>query len=542
MVKGMLKKTGRFYFVFAAFFLAAFFSSFLAAAGNITTELSKKTAAVGEVVTLTVSIEGAGLGIEMPSIPLIDGLTISFTGTSRVFRYINGEVFNGVTLTYSITPLKEGRYSIPSLRFKYEQEAYSTEELNLSVFGKVPVDGSSSAQIIKGICEASAPEVFVGEPLLLRYYVCLSGRPVEFNHIEKIPESSGFMIKQIDEQIPNTTINDSSGELLKEYLYTFVFIPAESGEKTVGGGTVIFTSYDNQSFFNFTRQGRLFFDSLRIKVKPLPQNGKPSDFTGNVGNFSMKTDISPGDVKIFDEKKIIVTIQGYGNFLSASKPVFLPSDGGVKASILDGKPDFTADGNSLSGKIDFEVSLIPEKSGIIEAGRFRFDFYDTANKTYRTVESELIKINVTGDADEQETIDFDVKKSSVNWPVWFAAAFAIAVLGGIIFVVLKERNRYDKPDARGGLKEDVPEQRADSYEQLKSEIITAASRHDVDSFLRKVDLLYNAARADESFAKSELEIIAAVKDEIYSLRFGGGNISDEIVDKWLRSLKEAWGK
>ena len=537
-----MKKIGRFYFTFAVFFLGIFFLPPPAAAGDAVAELSKTTAAVGETVRLTVSIEGVGSDIEMPVIPAIAGLNISFSGTGRVFRYINGKVFNEVTLTYSITPLKEGRFSIPSLKFTYKGETYSTKEgLSLSVSQKGNPNGSLDVQIIRAACEASASEVFVGEPLLVRYYVCSSGS-VELNQIEKIPKSSGFMIKQIDEHIPGAFINDGGNELIKEHLYTFVFIPAESGEKQAGGGSAIFTSYNNRNFFNLNRQGRLLFDSMRIKVKPLPQNGKPSDFTGNVGNFSMKADIPTGNVKIFDEKKIIVTIQGRGNFLSAAKPVFVSSDDGVKAFILDGKPDFTADDDSLSGKIDFEASLIPEKSGVIEAGRFRFDFYDTVSNTYKTLESELIKMNVTGDADEQETIDFDVEKSGADWAVWLAAMFAFAVLGGIIFVILKERNRYDKPDARGELKEDISKQKAGDYVQLRREIITAALAHDADSFLRKVDLLYNAARADESFAKQELDAIAAVKDEIYALRFGGGKISGEAIDRWLSSLKDVWMK
>ena len=532
-----MKKTGRFYFIFAAFFLWA---SPLAAAENVTAELSKRTAAVGETVRLTVSIEGVGSNIEAPAIPRVDGLNISFNGTGRVFRYINGKVFNGVTLTYSITPLKEGRFSIPSFKFTYKGKTYSTEEgLSLSVSQRGSLDGSLNVQIIRGICEASASEVFVGEPLLVRYYIC-SSDSVELNHMEKMPQSLGFLVKQIDEQIPGVFIKDGDNELLKEYLYTFAFIPTESGEKQVGGGSVIFTSYNNRNFFNLNRQSRLFFDTLRIKVKPLPQNGKPSDFAGNVGNFTMKTDIFSDDIKIFDEKKIIVTIEGRGNFLSAAKPVFVPSGGGVKAFILDGKPDFTADENSISGKIDFEASLIPEKSGAIEAGHFRFDFYDTVSNTYKTLESELIKMNVTGDADEQETIDFDVEKSGIDWLVWLAAVFAFAVLGGIIFVILKERNRYGKPDALSEIKESIPKQKTGDYVQLRQEIIAAALAHDADSFLRKVDLLYNAARADESFAKPELEAIAAVKDEIYALRFGGGKISDEAIDKWLDSLKDAW--
>ena len=535
-----MKKTGRFYFIFAALFIGAFFPQSLTAAGNVNAELSKKTAAVGETVRLTINIEGAGTDIAMPSVPVIDGLNIFFSGTGRVFRYINGKIFNGVTLTYNITPLKEGRYNIPAFEFKYGKEIYSTEALSLSVSQRSAIDASTDTQIIKGICEVSASEAFVGEPLLLRYYICSSGSSVEFNHIEKMPEFSGFMIKQIDEQIPDAFVKDEGGELLKEYLHTFILIPAESGEKSIGGGAAIFTSLDNRSFFNFSRQGRLLFEKKRVKVKPLPQNGRPSDFTGNVGSFTMKTEVSSGDVKIFDEKKAMITIQGRGNFLSAAKPVFVSSDSGVKAFILDGKPDFTVDGDSLSGKIDFEASLVPEKPGQFEAGRFRFDFYDTASKTYKTVESELVKMNVTGDADEQETIDFNSEKSGVNWPVGFAVVFVLVVLGGLVFVILKERNRYDKPAARGGLENGAAAPKTPDYERLKREIITALMTRDVDSFLRKVDLLYNAARADESFAKPEFEAIAAVKDEIYSLRFGGGSISDEAMDKWLRNLKNAW--
>ncbi|MDR3237849.1 MAG: BatD family protein, partial [Spirochaetia bacterium] len=506
-------------------------SVFSANAENISTELSQKTAAVGETVRLTITVEGAPSGLTAPAPPRVDGLSILFGGSSRSFQYINGKTFKGLSLIYNITALKKGSYSIPPIKLEYDNSSYSSEAVQLIVTeGGLATAGFAA---IKGVCEPSAREIFTGEPLLLRYYIYSSGS-VEINQIEKMPESAGFIIKQIDEDIASIIVKEGGGELLKEYFCTYVLVPAESGEKQVGACSVIFTTQSGNSFFDMGRQSRLEFDNVRVRVKPLPKEGKPDYFSGNVGSFTMKVSADDGSVKIFDEKKITVAIEGSGNLISPAKPVFISAGGGIKAIIADGKADFKAGKNALTGRIDFEAALIPERSGAVEAGHFRFDFYDTAASAYRSIESEPVRITVTGDADEQETISFD-DETGVDLMLPLLCLVVLAVLGGMVFIILKERNRGGEIVPRGGKTEtENPE------ESLKRDTAAARLRHDPSAFSRGVDSIYNRMSADDSFAETEaLRIIADVKNEMYALRFGGGNISDEKIDEWFSRLKAA---
>ena len=103
MGRNILKNTGRIIF----FILFVFLSGGIYAA-EIETELSPSRIGVGESASLRLKITGKSSDVKPVKFPALNGLKITFSGSSRNFQFINGKSWSGTVLTFSIYGEKKG--------------------------------------------------------------------------------------------------------------------------------------------------------------------------------------------------------------------------------------------------------------------------------------------------------------------------------------------------------------------------------------------------------------------------------------------------
>src|SRR5256714_7068783 len=101
-------------------------------APSVTAVLSSSQATVGETVELQIKVTGPG-DARPPEEISVDGLEIHSTGTSRQFEIHNFATSSSVTYSYTILPLKAGRFTIPSQIIRAGGQVLKTPELVLNV-------------------------------------------------------------------------------------------------------------------------------------------------------------------------------------------------------------------------------------------------------------------------------------------------------------------------------------------------------------------------------------------------------------------------
>src|SRR5262245_11342258 len=113
---------------------AGFFAASFARADSpsVTAVLSNSEATVGETVELQIKVTGPG-DARPPEEISIDGLEIRSTGTSRQFEMRNFSTNSSVTYSYTILPLKAGRFTIPPQTVLAGGKTLRTPELKLNV-------------------------------------------------------------------------------------------------------------------------------------------------------------------------------------------------------------------------------------------------------------------------------------------------------------------------------------------------------------------------------------------------------------------------
>jgi hypothetical protein len=130
-----------------------------------------------------------------------------------------------------------------------------------------------------------------------------------------------------------------------------------------------------------------------INVKPLPENNKPDDFSGAVGNFTFKVVPSKTQLKNGEALDLSVIVAGKGNFklFDLPKPV-VPTSLEMYDPVREDKIQTPLSG--MEGTLLDKYSIIPQYKGKYPIKPMRFSYFDLSTNTYKTITSPEIMIEV----------------------------------------------------------------------------------------------------------------------------------------------------
>src|SRR5215471_20530184 len=150
--------------VFAVLLLAP-----LAQAASFTATLDRDTIALGESATLSLTFEGGqSRNLPRPSVP---GLRFDQNGSSQNFTIVNGAMSSTITVNYSVTPQREGEFTIPALTAVVNGQQVSTEPLKLIVTkASAPPPGAVNSGSEVAFLKLTFPKdkFYVGESAVAR--------------------------------------------------------------------------------------------------------------------------------------------------------------------------------------------------------------------------------------------------------------------------------------------------------------------------------------------------------------------------------------
>ena len=157
------------------------------------------------------------------------------------------------------------------------------------------------------------------------------------------------------------------------------------------------SAFDDSFFDNFFSNARqkpltLHTDGATVKIKPLPTQGRPADFSGAVGQFEVSNEVSAKNGTTGDPLTLKIKIEGRGNF-DRVMTNGLTSSSDWKTYKPNGK--FTAnDSAGIEGEKTFEQSIVPTKAGAQEIPALNFSYFDPEAQRYVTKNTTPIAIDV----------------------------------------------------------------------------------------------------------------------------------------------------
>jgi hypothetical protein len=153
-----------------------------------------------------------------------------------------------------------------------------------------------------------------------------------------------------------------------------------------------------QNFFGATVSKNITVTSpeTAIKVLPLPEEGRPAEFSGAVGSFKISTDISSATNTAGDPLTLRMHVSGSGNFDRVESNM-LAGDGQWKT--YQPKAAFSqADSTGYRGEKTFEQPLVALQPGVQTIPPLAFSFFDPGTRRYETLRSPPLRVTVSPSA------------------------------------------------------------------------------------------------------------------------------------------------
>ncbi len=395
----------------------------------------------GDSVTLTIQITGTGdAPDEPPDLSQIPGFAlVSGPSTSTVYQWINGRSSGSRSYTYTLLPQGTGTRTISPIAVKIGGTVYRTDPLRVDVVprGSAPGGGQggqggqggnpppgespfSDPGVRRRIAppptvpgqifvEASVdhPEVYPGEQTTLFYRVYTQFEILQMS-LKDQPTYQGFWVEDLKtgDKYEARTVTRKEGTFIEYTVLKKALFPTNPGSFTIPPATFHFAirrrGADSLDTFFFQPSESVFRSSngVSIRVKDLPEQGRPPEFAGAVGRFTLRAVTDRKESRVNDAVGLKIVVEGQGNFDTLGNPV-LPQLHDFKR--YDPKVDESkeAKGGTLVGSKTWNYVLIPLAPGEQEIPPVRFAFFDPATARYQVLSTEPIHLSVAkGDLSE----------------------------------------------------------------------------------------------------------------------------------------------
>ncbi len=378
----------------------------MAWAASFTASLDRDTITLGDSATLSLTFEGGqSKNVPTPSVP---GLQFTQTGNSQNFSIINGAMSSTVTVAFSVTARQAGEFTIPALTADVNGQQLATAPLKLTVTAaSAPsadaVNSGSEVAFLKFALPKN--KIYLGESQVGQLDLYLRSDVQNFGNFQLTgTPTDGFSAGKITE-LQNQRRRVQVGNRVYTVIPLAVPLTAvRTGELTLGPFTaslvvVLPSQNDNgdpffRQFFNQGEQKQVTLASEPVSVEslPLPDQNKPANFTGAVGNFTMTATAGPTTVTVGDPITVRVQISGRG----ALDAVTLPAQDAwqnFKTYPPTTKLE-TSDPFGFQGTKTFEQIISPQNADVHELPALSFSFFNPDDGQYHTLTQAAVPLVV----------------------------------------------------------------------------------------------------------------------------------------------------
>ena len=370
---------------------------------QFTAEVDQNKIALGTSAQLTLTVTGTQDVADIPA-PSVDGLDIRFLGPSTQISIVNGQYSSRKSWIYALVPLKTGRFTIPALNINVNGTSHTTDSVEIEVTDTPTNPSVTSAPSSPGttaslddkiflVLKLPKEEVYLNERLPVKILLFVADLSVADVHFPEFNQPGVDAEKFGQPQQYDQVVNGVRYHIAE---FNTNIYPARTGEMTIGPVTldcnIVMRSASARAPFGGSMFDddffKTFFDryekrplTVRSKtssltVLPLPEENKPADFTGAVGQFSLDASVGPVEVNVGDPVTVKMQVGGEGNLKMVQPPAFTTAD---NFKVYD--PQIKEE----NGVKKLEQVLIPESEQITEIPAVRFSCFDPVLRQYQTL-------------------------------------------------------------------------------------------------------------------------------------------------------------
>ncbi len=382
---------------------------------------------VNRQFVLNLEISGIQRVDSDPTPPDLDDFAVFLSsGTSTSMQIVNGRTTVSITLQYRYQAIKEGTFDIGPVEVSAGGKVLRTDPLAITISSSPPASQPGAGDAAGGgeeiapedlfvVAEVSRRSVFENEPVIVEYRIYTRVNVSSYS-VLRLPRAAGFWVEEYEqqsspqvEQVVRDGVQYATAVIRKVALF-----PTGPGIKTIEPlsieAQVQVQRRSRDPFDDFFRSpfaSRVAVvvasEPVEIDVRALPENGRPRDFSGLVGDFDIAATIDNTRAVTNEALTYRVRIGGQGNVRTMPEPeIDFPSGFEVYPPEVTERVDRV--GDRIRGSKVYEYVLIPRTPGTRTIPPVQIDYFDVNSGTYATAATQPIDIEVTGDVVEGPVI------------------------------------------------------------------------------------------------------------------------------------------
>lgn len=424
---------------------------------EINLRLDKNKAILGETVTLEIAISGGAI-FNKPKIEIPNGLSVHSQSESQKIEVINWQMNRSVVYTLLLVPSRVGTFTLGPAVLDVGGRLLKSNTATLEAFEQktTQIPGTPQTGVLQPfkppqfkrslqemLAEKNKPqqsqaaqpakqeqakrkgeepplvfidtkmdkkEGFVGEPL--QFSVVFYTRiPFASQPQYTPPPMSGFWKEELPQRTYTTTTHGANFSATE---IPMVLFPQTPGELQIGSAKVRvelessgqdpldpFDPKFFQQFFSMGTSETKVLQTKRVgfKAKALPEEGRPNDFSGAVGEYKIEANVDKKELKVGESLTLTIKISGEGNIKGLPSPFYPNLEGTFRSYETEKTETISKRGPTITGEKIFKLLLIPQVPGQpdLTIPSISYAYFDPDTKSYKRTETNPLSVKVSGE-------------------------------------------------------------------------------------------------------------------------------------------------
>ena len=370
-------------------------------------KVSKKRLGLNERLRIDFEMNENGDNFNPPN--FINFHVVSGPQQSVSRSWVNGVQSFSKTYTYFLTPKKKGKIVLGQAEVNINGEVYKTSPIEIEIISAVekPNDPNNNDNIIDGnihlIAEISKNNPYLNEGITVTYKLYFRN-PISISDVQELesPSYGDFWSHLI--KIGRAEINmrgSYKGEPYNEVIWRkAVLYPQKTGKLILEPLTLNLSlnlPSNRKDLFGrriLTQAQKMITTGKDIiRVKGLPQNNKPDNFSGAVGEFDFDVILNKNALKATESFQVKIKVKGKGNLKLFNLPTInVPNTLEVYEPEHEENIQITVSG--MEGFIEDNYTIVPEYQGKYPIPPVKFTYFNPQTALYKTLDSQDLLVDV----------------------------------------------------------------------------------------------------------------------------------------------------
>jgi len=379
---------------------------------SLSATVDKTEATLEDTIVLTLSVEGAQ-NSEEPILPqnLKRDFKVQSQGSSSRVQIVNGTINSGNDYRYVLYPRKTGTFTVGPVSVLVKGTKYESKPFAIQVFpARKEIDSSQDIFITS---EVDKRDPYVNEQVRYTFRFYRAVKAVNPRLLEDM-NFAGFYIEKLGKE-KEFTVTRGGKEYLVTELQQAIF-PTEAGELEIPPARlqvdVMYRSsrrgffndpFFDDSFFGMheTKPKVLVAPAISMNIKPLPQKGRPSNFSNLIGDFAIASSLAQRTLEAGDSVTLTITVSGFGNIWDAVAPELDSLD---NLKVYSDKPTLekNIEDGRIRGVMTLKKALVPLREGEITIPPVKMAFFNAHLQEYQQIMTKPIRLNVVPSTEKEK--------------------------------------------------------------------------------------------------------------------------------------------